>query len=88
MDVLACWIVWARWLVVLGWGIALAASVVGLPDLSSAKGGQFGGLVSASNPAIRTEIRAAHEFGFPVAAESVLVQRNAAGLSTLAQARR
>ncbi|GAA1783460.1 hypothetical protein GCM10009682_01930 [Luedemannella flava] len=72
-------IVRLRWLVVLFWAVAAAASVVYLPAVG-AGGHDLDELVSTDNPAIQSEIRSFEKFGFPLLSRVAVVQRKAEGL--------
>ena len=73
-----------RYAVVLLWiAIAFGANYL-LPGISSSGG--VDGFVSSDSPAIATEIRSVRTFGFPLLGRTVIVQRDADGLSGFAQA--
>ncbi|HWC11732.1 MAG TPA: MMPL family transporter [Acidimicrobiales bacterium] len=75
-----------RWVLVGGWLLGGLAVAITLPGLDEAGGGgQFGGLTTADNPALRTEIRSFERFGFPVLTRTAVVQRDPAGLSSATQ---
>ena len=74
-----------RWPVIAVW-VGLAALVLLVPGGPRAGGGDLGGLVSADNPAIATEIRSYEAFGFPLLSRVTVVQRDPDGLSPEAQA--
>ncbi|MDQ3094914.1 MAG: MMPL family transporter [Actinomycetota bacterium] len=77
-----------RWWVIAIWGLATVGSLVVLPDLGESKNGDgLKGLVSAETPAVLNELRSLEAFGFPLLARTVVVQRNAGGLSVYDQAR-
>ncbi|WP_432824768.1 MMPL family transporter [Dactylosporangium sp. CA-092794] len=78
-------VVWLRWLVVAGWLAAAAASVVYLPTVGQG-GSDLEQLVSADNPAVRSELRSFQRFGFPLLSRVAVVQRNPGGLPQDVQA--
>lgn len=81
-------VVAARWFVVAFWSLAALASVTVLPSLGDNGGGNgLDGLLDADTPAVRTEQRDFEIFGFPLSSRTVVVQRDADGLSPYAQAR-
>ncbi|MGH7359433.1 MAG: hypothetical protein ACREJR_11530, partial [Candidatus Rokuibacteriota bacterium] len=84
---LARTVVRLRFLVVLGWIAAAAASVVWLPRLEEARGDALGSLVPSDAPAYRAQQRSAELFRFPVLSNTMVVQRDPDGLSPAAQAR-
>ncbi len=70
-----------RFAVVVGW-IAIAAAVTfGLPSIREAQVGALGDLVPAGAEAITTEERSAELFSFPLLSRTVVVARDAKGLS-------
>lgn len=77
-----------RWWILLFWAGATVASLALMPSLGSARGGDgLRGLVPRNTPAIRTELRSFNTFKLPLLARTVLVQRDASGLSPYSQAR-
>lgn len=77
-----------RWWVIGFWVVATLAALLVLPDFSdSGQRGGIEGILSADTPAVRTEKRSVELFGFPLIARTVVVQRDARGLSPYAQAR-
>ena len=72
-------VVWLRWLIVGAWAAAAVASVLWLPAVGQG-GSDLEQLVSADNPAVRSELRSFDKFGFPLLSRVAVVQRNAAGL--------
>lgn len=72
-------IVGLRWFVVAAWVAAAVASVVVLPAVGQG-GSDLEQLVSADNPAIRSELRSLDRFGFPLLSRVAVVQRNPKGL--------
>lgn len=79
-------VVWARWLVLVGWLLAAAAATMFLPNVQSASGGGgLGGLVPKTSPAVQAEITSATTFRFPLLSRVAVVQRDPKGLSVAAQ---
>ncbi|MCW2959225.1 MAG: family transporter [Solirubrobacterales bacterium] len=81
----ARFVVWLRWplaLAVIG-GVAYAA--IQLPTLESVKSGALGNLVPPKSQAIRAEQDAYKRFGVPILSRTLIVQRDAAGLSDAEQ---
>jgi len=77
-------IVRLRWLVVAFWIAATGAAVLFLPALGQG-GNDLNQLVSANNPALRSEIRSFDKFGFPLLSRVAVVQRNPDGLPLAVQ---
>jgi putative drug exporter of the RND superfamily len=75
-----------RWPVVAFWVVAAAASALYLPALGQS-GNDLSQLVSADNPAVRSELRSFEKFGFPLLSRVAVVQRDPRGLSAAAQAK-
>ena len=85
-DRLAALIVRWRAAVVVGW-IAIAIAVTfGLPSIREAQVGALGDLVPAGAKAITTEERSAELFAFPLLSRTIVVARDADGLSLAAHA--
>ncbi|WP_433605822.1 MMPL family transporter [Dactylosporangium sp. CA-139114] len=80
----AAFVVGLRWLIVGGWAAAAVASVVYLPAVGQG-GSDLEQLVSADNPAVRSELRSFDKFGFPLLSRVAVVQRNPNGLSQATQ---
>ena len=81
-------LVMLRWWVIGFWLLATVAALTVLPSLDETKGGNgLKELLNSGTPAVRTELRSLEEFGFPLIARTVLVQRNPGGLSVYDQAR-
>jgi RND superfamily putative drug exporter len=76
-----------RWPIVAAWVAAAIASMIYLPAVGQG-GSDLEQLVSADNPAIRSELHSFDKFGFPLLSRVAVVQRNPAGLpqETLAKA--
>ncbi|HEV2062157.1 MAG TPA: MMPL family transporter, partial [Solirubrobacteraceae bacterium] len=83
----ARWLVRLRFLVVPLWIAGAIAAWIELPSLRQADLGALGELVPEETSAIRTEQRAAREFGFPLLSRTMLVEHDPRGLSTSEQAR-
>jgi RND superfamily putative drug exporter len=79
LDVYATVLVWFRWFVVAFWLLVTAAAVIYLPALGQGDS-DLEKLVSADNPAIRSEIESFDKFGFPLLSRVAVVQRDAKGL--------
>lgn len=79
-------VVFLRYLIVPAWILIALACVYKLPALqpTTARTG-FKGVVSIKAPPIQVEKRAAREFGFPLLAQTVLVQHRSAGLPVSVQ---
>ncbi len=78
-------VVRARVAVVVGW-IAVAVGVsFGLPSIRDAQVGALGDLVPAGAKAITTEERSAELFRFPVLSRTIVVARDAGGISAASQ---
>ncbi len=81
-------LVLARWWVIAAWAVVTIASLTLFPSFGDASGhGGLKGILSADTPAVQTEKRSVELFGFPLIARTVVVQRNAQGMSPYAQAR-
>lgn len=76
-----------RFLIVAGWLAAAVASILYLPRLDEARGDALGSLVPSDAPAVRTQIRSAELFRFPVLSNTLVVQHDPEGLTPRAQAR-
>ncbi|EWT02184.1 membrane protein [Intrasporangium oryzae NRRL B-24470] len=74
-----------RLLVVLGWAAGIVAAVAWLPG--SAPDAGLNGFAPPNSRAIATETASAKAFGFPILSRTVIVQRDAHGLSQPAQQR-
>jgi RND superfamily putative drug exporter len=79
-------VVWLRYPIVLAWAAAAVAAALLLPSLADVSS-DAGGLVKEDSTAIAAQVRSAQLFGYPLLAETALVQRDPAGLSRAAQAR-
>lgn len=74
-----------RWFLVAGWAVLLVGAAFWLPANSS--NADLGGFAPPDSRAIATETASAKAFGFPVLSRTMLVQRDANGLSQAAQQR-
>ncbi len=74
-------VVGLRHLIPLAWIAAAVAASVALPQLGSEAGGPIEDLVPADSEAVQAAGRAAERFGFPLVADTVVVQENPEGLS-------
>lgn len=72
-----------RWAVLAAWGAIVLVLLVFVP--APAAESDLGGF-AAGNPAVEAEVRSFELFGFPLIGRVAMVQRNADGLSTYAQA--
>lgn len=79
----AALVVALRYVIVAGWVVAAVAATAYLPALTQSNG--VAGLVPGDSPALSAEYTAARVFGAPLAAQAVVVQRAASGLTTAAQ---
>lgn len=81
-------VVWLRWPIIVFWAAITVAFLVLLPSLSESSGDAgLRGLLPEDTPAVQTEARSVDIFGFPLVGRTLLVQRDAEGLSVYAQAR-
>jgi RND superfamily putative drug exporter len=80
----AAWAVRRRWQIVVAWLLALGG-LVALPPIGSG-GNELASIIPLDSPAIRSELRALDEFGFPLSSRVAVVQRDADGLSPFVQA--
>jgi len=71
-----------RFLLVPAWIAAAVAALVWLPGLSTSQGDALSTLIAKGSPAIRAQDRSARLFGVPIAADTMVVQRDPAGLSS------
>ena len=78
-------VVTLRWFVVLAWAGLAAGAALWLPGTTP--GGDLGGFAPPNSRAIATESESARAYGFPVLSRTVLVRRDANGLSDAAQRR-
>jgi RND superfamily putative drug exporter len=79
-------VVWLRWLVVAFW-VAVAVVVFAYVPAYGSGGSDLEQLISADNPAVRSELQSVEKFGFPVLSRVAVVQRNPAGLPPAVQAK-
>jgi putative drug exporter of the RND superfamily len=73
-------VVWARVPIVLSWVVAAGVLAVQLPALQEAQTGALGGFVPADSEALEAERLSAQRFAFPLASQTLIVQRDARGL--------
>jgi putative drug exporter of the RND superfamily len=78
---LAWTVVRLRWLVAAAWIVAAVAATVSLPSLSTASSVSLSGLVPEDAEALETSARTARLFDVPFSPHTVVVQRDAGGLS-------
>ena len=76
-----------RFVLPVAWIAAAIAATSMLPTIREAQTGALGDLVPNDAAAIEAELRASELFAFPLLSRTILVQRDAGGLSTAAQAR-
>lgn len=77
-----------RWFIVVGWVVAAVASILFLPNISSAaNSGALSSFVPNHSAAVATELTSVREFGVPLLSRTVLVQRDPDGFSLLEQGR-
>jgi putative drug exporter of the RND superfamily len=74
-----------RYLILLGWVVAVGAAALYLRPLAPSDSGSAASLVPASSPALRAEATSTAIFGAPLDAQVAVVQRNARGLSPAVQ---
>ncbi|WP_168929362.1 MMPL family transporter [Nocardioides sp. GY 10113] len=79
-------VVRARWAILALWACALVGLTLA-PAADRPGGSGLRGVLSADTPAVQTEIRSVEIFGFPLSSRTVVVQRDADGLSPYAHAR-
>ena len=79
-------VVFLRPLLVAGWIAAAVGAFLWLPGLPQEQGGSLSSLVVKDSPAIRAERRATDVFGLPLTSDTLVVQRDASGLSLQQQA--
>jgi putative drug exporter of the RND superfamily len=76
-----------RHVIVAGWLLGVVAVVSWLPGVpGGGTGGDLEGFVPADSAAVRTETESLREFGFPLLARTVIVQRDPQGLDPFVQA--
>ena len=73
-------IVWARVPVIVGW-LAVTVAATNLPTLEEAQTGALGQVVASDSRALAAEESAARLFAFPLASRTLVVERDATGLS-------
>src|SRR3954468_19897236 len=71
----------------LAWIAAVVWATIALPDLASAPTAPLEDLAAKNGAASQAQARATKRFGFPLSAETAVVQRNARGLPRAAQRR-
>src|SRR5690242_9719509 len=70
-----------RWPIIVGWIAAAVAAVVLLPTLGGAGASPLADVVPKDAPALQAAQRSTELFGAPAATDTVVVQRDAGGLS-------
>lgn len=78
------WATHQRWPIIAGWVLALGVLLV-LPPIGTS-GGELASIIPLDSPAVASELRSVAEFGFPLSSRTVVVQRDAGGLSPYVQA--
>ncbi len=81
MHAIARTVVTCRYVIVAGWIAAAVAAVLWLPQLHRSNGGALSDLVAKSSPALHEEARSAQLFGSPITPDTMVVQRDPAGLT-------
>src|SRR3954464_13863023 len=76
-----------RHLIPLAWIAAVVVATISLPDLASAPTAPLEDLAAKNGAASRAAAEATKRFGFPLSAQTAVVQRNPRGLSQAAQRR-
>ena len=81
-------VVGLRYLIIAGWGAAVAAAIAYLPPLSATStAAGLSHLIPAGSAAARAERDASRLFGFPIDAAVAIVQRNPRGMLAATQDR-
>ncbi|MEA2320529.1 MAG: putative drug exporter of the superfamily [Solirubrobacteraceae bacterium] len=80
-------IVALRALIPLVWIVAVVAATISLPDLASAPTAPLEDLAAKNGAASQAQSRAIERFGFPLATDTAVVQRDPRGLSQAVQRR-
>ena len=75
-----------RYAIALAWVAAAVLVTLTLPTLREAQVGALGDLVPTESEAVEAELRSNRLFGFPLLSRTVVVQRDADGLSAVEQA--
>ena len=76
-----------RFLIPVAWVAAVVAATISLPQLGSEGGAPIGDIVPEHSDAEQATQTASERFGFPLATDTAVVQRNEAGLSPATQRR-
>jgi putative drug exporter of the RND superfamily len=84
---LAAVLVALRFLIPVAWVAGAVAATISLPQLGAGGGGAIGDIVPEHSEAEQAAQAATERFGFPLAADTAVVQRNEAGLSLATQRR-
>jgi RND superfamily putative drug exporter len=63
---IAAAIVWLRFLIIIGWIVAVALATLHLPSIFAAESGSLGSLLPSSSEAVAAEREALREFGLPL----------------------
>lgn len=83
----AALVVALRPLIPIAWVAAAVAATIALPELGAEAAGPIGGVVPKDSEAEQAAQTATQEFGFPLIADTVVVQANDGGLPTEVQRR-
>jgi RND superfamily putative drug exporter len=75
-----------RWAVIAFWIAAALLVTLTLPTLEQAQVGALGDLVPTNSAALDAELRSSQLFSFPLLSRTLVVQRDARGLSTFQEA--
>lgn len=75
-----------RFLVLLGWIVAVVWVLVSLPALEGSSSGSLHELLLANTPAVRAEQISIERFSFPLLSRTIVVVRNPRGLPAQRQA--
>ncbi len=75
-----------RWAVIVFWLLTALVTTLSLPTLEQAQVGALGDLVPTNSAALDAELRSHQLFSFPLLSRTLVVQRDANGLSTFQQA--
>ena len=81
MRAVAWTVVKLRFFLVAGWIAAAVAATLFLPPLQQSHGGALSDLVAKNSPALKTQARSAQLFGAPISPDTMIVQRDPAGLT-------
>ncbi len=80
----ARWTMRSRWYIVVGW-LAVLGGLMVVPTVGDS-GNELASIIPLDSPAIRSELQAIKEFGFPLSSRTAVVQRDPSGLNPYVQA--